>query len=127
MPDGFVDCIICSPPYYQLRCYSGVPDSIWDGNNDCEHDYLNKTIKKSNGESARGEYQNSSYRFEATSGTCVKCGAWKGQLGLEPTYQMYLNHLLVIMAECKRVLKPEGTMWINLGDSYSGSNCGSND
>ena len=32
----------------------------------------------------------------------------------------YLSHLMQIMAECKRVLKKTGTMWINLGDSYGG-------
>lgn len=42
-----------------------------------------------------------------------------GQLGLEPTYQEYLDRLIQIMAECKRVLKDSGTMWVNIGDSYS--------
>lgn len=80
-PDGVIDCIITSPPYYQLRYYEGIPDYDW--------------------------------------------GDWSGQLGNEPTYQMYLEHLIMIMQECKRVLKDTGTMFINLGDSYAGSGNGS--
>jgi DNA modification methylase len=61
------------------------------------------------------------------SNVCSKCGAWKGQLGLEPTYQLYLQHLMQVMTECKRILRNDGTIWINLGDSYStqgGTNTG---
>lgn len=42
----------------------------------------------------------------------------EGQLGLEPTYQEYINKLLNIFDEVKRVLKQSGTCWVNLGDSY---------
>lgn len=45
----------------------------------------------------------------------------EGQLGLEPTFQLYLDHLMQVMAECKRVLKDTGTMWINIGDTYGGN------
>lgn len=41
-----------------------------------------------------------------------------GQLGLEKTFHEYLNKLIEIFAEVKRVLKPAGTIWVNLGDSY---------
>ncbi len=68
MPDNSVDCVITSPPYWQLRDYG-------------YHD----------------------------------------QWGLEPTYQEYLEHLWSLMDEIYRILKPTGTAWINLGDSYSNS------
>jgi DNA modification methylase len=42
------------------------------------------------------------------------------QLGLEPTVDAYLARLLAILAEARRVLRPDGTLWLNLGDSYSG-------
>ena len=42
------------------------------------------------------------------------------QLGLEPTYQEYLEHLWALMDEIWRVLKDSGTVWINLGDTYGG-------
>jgi len=71
LPDESIDCVITSPPYYQLRDYG-----------------------------------------------------WSGQWGLEKTSQEYLDKLISLMRELKRVLKPTGTMWINLGDSYYGSGHG---
>ncbi|PIP24166.1 MAG: hypothetical protein COX35_02215, partial [Candidatus Nealsonbacteria bacterium CG23_combo_of_CG06-09_8_20_14_all_37_18] len=53
------------------------------------------------------------------SGFCQKCGAWYGQLGLEPTLDLYIEHLLRITAELKRVLKKSGVIFINFGTSYS--------
>ncbi len=44
-----------------------------------------------------------------------------GQLGLEPTYQEYIEKLVAIFDEVKRVLKDTGSIWVNLGDSYSSS------
>jgi len=55
---------------------------------------------------------------------CLKCGSWKGQLGLEPHPQMYINHLVTIFREVKRVLKDSGSFWLNLGDTYYGSPTG---
>lgn len=42
-----------------------------------------------------------------------------GQLGLEPTFQEYITKLCDIFDEVKRVLKPEGTCFVNMGDTYS--------
>ena len=62
-----------------------------------------------------------------TSGFCSLCGAWKGQLGLEPDFKLYIKHLSDIFDEVKRALKPTGTCWINLGDTYSGGKEGNTD
>jgi DNA modification methylase len=45
----------------------------------------------------------------------------EGQLGLEPTFQEYITNLCDIFDEVKRVLKKEGTCWVNMGDTYGGS------
>jgi len=45
-----------------------------------------------------------------------------GQLGLEKTPEEYVAKMVEVFREVKRVLKKEGTLWLNLGDSYSGSN-----
>ena len=45
-----------------------------------------------------------------------------GQLGLERTPEEYTEKLVSVFREVKRVLKDEGTFWLNLGDSYAGSN-----
>lgn len=44
-----------------------------------------------------------------------------GQIGLEPTPEEYIERLVRIFREVKRVLKDDGTLWIVIGDSYAGS------
>jgi DNA modification methylase len=52
---------------------------------------------------------------------CKSCGAWRGSLGLEPTPELYVRHIVEVMREVRRVLRKDGTLWLNLGDSYAGS------
>ena len=66
MDDNSIDCVITSPPYWQLRDYG-----------------------------------------------------YEGQWGLEPTYQEYLENLWSLMDAIYPKLKDGGTVWVNLGDSYS--------
>lgn len=51
---------------------------------------------------------------------CVKCGGWRGQLGLEPHPSLYIQHLVEIARELKRVLRKDGSFYLNLGDTYYG-------
>jgi DNA modification methylase len=44
-----------------------------------------------------------------------------GQLGLEPTPDEYVANMVAVFREVWRVLRPDGTVWLNLGDSYAGS------
>jgi len=48
-------------------------------------------------------------------------GEFEGQIGLEATPEEYIEKLLIVFREVKRVLKEEGTLWVNIGDSYNGS------
>jgi site-specific DNA-methyltransferase (cytosine-N4-specific) len=48
-----------------------------------------------------------------------------GQYGLEPTVGAYVETMRNVFRECRRVLAADGTLWLNLGDSYSGSTAGS--
>ena len=50
---------------------------------------------------------------------CQRCGGWRGALGLEPTIEMYIGHLILCLREWKRILRDDGTMWVNLGSSYA--------
>jgi DNA modification methylase len=53
----------------------------------------------------------------------------EGQIGLEDHPRLYINKMVEVLSECKRVLKPTGTIWFNIGDSYytkSGSGTGNN-
>jgi len=43
-----------------------------------------------------------------------------GQIGLEPTPDEFVAALVEVFREVKRVLRPDGTLWVNLGDSYAG-------
>jgi DNA modification methylase len=49
-----------------------------------------------------------------------------GQIGLEPTLREYIEAMVVIFFEVMRVLKPTGTCWVNMGDSYNSSPAGKN-
>jgi len=49
-----------------------------------------------------------------------------GQIGLEESPEKYVARLVEVFREVRRVLKSDGTLWLNLGDSYSGSGKGGN-
>lgn len=126
-----IDCVIASPPYYNLRNYNIEP-SIWGGDLNCEHDFDIKEKKCGGGHSGGVETsglftkEQAIKRKEGTGsgniikeGFCSKCRAWKGTLGLEPNFELYIKHLCDIYDQIKRVLKFTGTCWVNLGDTYS--------
>lgn len=122
LPDESVQCVVTSPPYWGLRKYSGEQELIW-GDNQCEHQWGellpahhpgqvqdNKAVTKEN---AIGQ--------NAGSGNiCSPCGAWKGAYGLEPTPEMYVHHTIEILREIRRVLRKDGVVFWNIGDSYAG-------
>lgn len=47
-----------------------------------------------------------------------------GQIGLEPTLAGFIQSLTIVFAEVKRVLKPDGVLWLNIGDGYTSGNRG---
>lgn len=47
-----------------------------------------------------------------------------GQIGLEPTPEEYVTRMVEVFREVRRVLRPDGTLWLNMGDSYAGSGKG---
>lgn len=49
------------------------------------------------------------------------------QIGLEPTPDEYITKMVQVFREVHRVMKDDGVLWLNLGDSYAGSGNGSND
>lgn len=54
---------------------------------------------------------------------CPLCGAVREdkQIGLEETPEQYVQHLVEVFREVRRVLKNDGTLWLNIGDSYCGT------
>jgi DNA modification methylase len=131
LPSELVNCVVTSPPYWNLRDY-GIEPVMWDGNKNCKHEWGNKTItlKHKSGETNPGKeswFKDRGASNDKGNCFCIKCGAWRGSLGLEPTFELYIKHLCDIFDEVKRVLRKDGTCWINIGDSYWGSDQGGAD
>lgn len=52
---------------------------------------------------------------------CIHCGGWRGGLGLEVSIEAFIGHLILCLREWHRILRDDGTCWVNLGSSYNGS------
>lgn len=128
LPDESVHCVVTSPPYWGLRDY-GVPQTVWGGDPDCDHEWgqqergRRKDVLPSE-QSAAGRLGTHERATGLNDGGrfCVRCGAWLGQLGLEPTPELYVEHMVEIFREVRRVLRGDGTLWLNLGDTYNAYN-----
>jgi len=114
--------IITSPPYWGLRKYAGEQGRIWGGDPECEHEWeIGKPANYRSSDSHPGALQSiaTQNRNELTSNACSKCGAYYGALGLEPTPELYIQHIVEICRELKRILRDDGVLWLNMGDCYS--------
>ena len=116
-----VQCVVTSPPYWGLRDYG---TANWEGGyENCDH--------SSAKERSRYDYslKTSPIQDGSRKGTdapkwkrkCPDCGAVKidNQLGLEETPELYVESMVKVFRGIKRVLRKDGTVWLNLGDSYS--------
>jgi len=112
LPSDSIDCIVTSPPYWALREY-GFEPQIWEGNPECEHQWgsKNKSFQRlrSGIGSTTGKVGFSETLHPSTGCFCTKCDGWKGELGLEPTFDLCIKQLCCIFDEIKRVLKKTGT------------------
>ena len=120
LDDKSIDCCITSPPYYGLRDYG---TGKWVGGNpNCPHrrlsKYSDKTITGHAQTELAGNVGDAIYKT-----VCPLCGAVREdkQIGLEETPEEYIQKLVDVFHEVKRVLKDDGTLWVNIGDSYWGS------
>lgn len=123
MKDNSIDCCVTSPPYYALRDYG---TGRWEGGDpQCDHVADPKATKvqgnpefNENRPSREGTKMKGYYKS-----VCPKCGAVRidEQIGLEESPEEYIDRLVSVFREVRRVLKPTGTLWINIGDSYWGS------
>ncbi len=117
-PDKSVNCCVTSPPYWGLRDY-GTAEWI-GGDSNCNHyrdNHVTDTCITGHSKSqAHGGIADSIYKTK-----CKKCGAIRedDQLGLEETPEEYIEKLVDIFREVRRVLSDDGTAWLNLGDTYA--------
>ncbi|MGG3504707.1 site-specific DNA-methyltransferase [Paenibacillus lautus] len=92
--ESFNTCVT-SPPYYGLRDY-GLPPAYWP-----------------------------EVTYTPMPGLPpITVPEWTGCLGLEPTPEMFVAHSVQVFREVHRLLRPDGTLWLNYGDSYAGSGKG---
>ena len=136
LPDCSVQCVVTSPPYWGLRKYAGNQELVWGRTEECAHEWSSNGTRKQSpqrdhaadgsfGETRGQEKARAGMAFEASLGnTCLSCGAWRGGFGLEPTVAMYVQHTVEILREIRRVLRPDGICFWNIGDSYARSGAG---
>ncbi len=146
MPAESVHCIVTSPPYWSLRDY-GVEPTVWGGDPEHVHEWnlARRMVERGAGnwtQAANGDQlrtgrpqtrfhgdvvaaRENTERVEVADGFCP-CGAWLGALGLEPTPDLFVEHMVTVFRELRRVLRRDGTLWLNLGDSYAGGGRGGN-
>jgi DNA modification methylase len=118
LADGAVDCCVTSPPYWGLRDYG---TARWDGGvAGCDHVNGRPGSANADGGATLSSHKNRD-GAGAFSGDCGKCGARRidAQLGLERTPEEYVASMVQVFRGVRRVLKPQGTLWLNLGDSYA--------
>ena len=118
MPDESINCCITSPPYWGLRDYGTAQ---WQGGDpECSHkrDSKQSELTQTGHRNLEGAVGDGIFKD-----ICRRCGAKRKdrQIGLELTPQEYVEKIIAVFSEIKRVLKKDGTLWLNLGDSYCGT------
>lgn len=134
MPDESVHCCVTSPPYFGLRDYGTAE---WDVSatesteiaEKCDHKgEPMRTRAYVNQNCGTGNDVKNSENHQPFKTVCGKCGAVRvdRQIGLEATPAEFVAKMVEVFAEVRRVLRSDGTLWLNLGDSYAGSGRGLN-
>ena len=118
LPVASVQCCVTSPPYWGLRDYG---TGEWRGGDPkCEH----KGAPLCSSSSLAG-YTSDSVKLRTYTmpikNLCPHCGARRidKQLGLERTPDEYVAKMVEVFREVRRVLRDDGTLWLNMGDSYA--------
>lgn len=122
LPDGIVHTCVTSPPYWALRDYG---TATWEGGDAaCDHKQpaqprADRPMGKLHGGTDSVNAQDTGAR--AFKDKCGLCGAVRhdDQLGLERTPEAYVENMVAVFREVRRVLRDDGTCWVNIGDSYS--------
>lgn len=139
LEDESVHCVVTSPPYWGLRDYKLEPQ-VWGGIPDCLHIFNLPAGQRrarqpdrctdNHDANDKGVFGNSLERGAQASkaarggpavryGDFCACGAWLGSLGLEPTPDLWIEHLVEIFRDVRRVLRSDGTLWLNCGDAFA--------
>jgi DNA modification methylase len=118
LPDRSVQTCVTSPPYWGLRDYG---TATWEGGDaGCDHRKVVDTIGAVATSTLGGGKKTTGHIQEGFKGGCGRCGAVRvdSQIGLEKTPDEYVAKMVAVFREVRRVLRDDGTLWLNLGDSY---------
>ena len=118
LPSDSINCCVTSPTYWALRDYGTAK---WEGgSSECNHIFPTGTILGKKSDTFHGSNTQDAHKIQYKE-ICKKCGAKRIdlQLGLEPNFNDYINNLCNVFDEVKRVLRKDGTLWVNIGDTYS--------
>lgn len=116
LPDESVHCVVTSPPYWGLRDYG---TARWEGGEaSCGH-APRRGLQGKTGQRADRSFTGS----QPMGQVCSRCGARRvdHQLGLEPTLGEHIDAMVRVFREVRRVLRKDGTLWLNYGDCYATS------
>lgn len=123
LPERSVQCVVTSPPYYGLRDYGTAE---WEGGDpDCQHRETELrrgvNLAQSAASTRGGAKKIAKTGWIPFRDVCGHCGARRvdQQVGLEATPDEYVARLVDVFREVRRVLRDDGTVWLNLGDSYA--------
>lgn len=122
LPDRSVQMCVTSPPYYGLRDYG---TGEWEGGDaGCDHGMEYRQRRNSEKQSGLSGGIPGSERDRPR--TECKCGAIRvdRQIGIEPSPDAYVVELVAVFREVRRVLRDDGVMFLNLGDSYASGQSG---
>jgi DNA modification methylase len=119
LADASVHCVVTSPPYFGLRDYQ---TGTWDGGDpECDHAPAQDWVADG-GDMRRSHpaIAGNQAKAERRRGARCACGAVKvdQQVGLESSPDAYIVRLVELCREVRRVLRDDGTFWLNLGDTY---------
>ena len=122
LPAGSVRTCVTSPPYFGLRDYG---TASWEGGDlECPHTGKPMATKANiNRNTGGGNDLKNATALEFFRERCGRCGAMRidSQLGLEATPDAYVAEMVSVFREVRRVLADDGTLWLNIGDSYNAS------
>lgn len=88
LPAGFANCLVTSPPYWGARSYKAKPQRFRE------------------------------IVYTLTLGADHHTPPWTGQLGHEKDWRDYVGHLVQVIRQAERVMRPDGVVWINIGDNH---------
>jgi DNA modification methylase len=139
MPSESAHCCATSPPYWGARDYQLKP-VVWEHSDTvayrreagdwsvlCDHEWGEEIILSQRGKvgdhsTLEGSLQaggEGRLREVKQGRFCRHCGAWLGTLGLEPTIDLFVAHIVDVFREVRRVLRKDGVLWLNFGDCYA--------